>query len=82
MTLWDKLNQINNESYSTISVKLVINHLSITDWIDYSSFEIYISAEVLSLEDDEYSLEEFYSEYTEKTNRYFRITINRKEVFE
>lgn len=81
MTLWDKLNQINNESDSTISVKLVINHLSVTDWLDFNIFELYISEEILSLEDNEY-LEEFYSEYTEKTNRYFRITINRKEDFE
>lgn len=82
MQLWDKLNKINNESYSTINVKLVINHLSVTDWIDFSIFELYISADILSLEDNEYSLEEFYSEYTEKTNRYFRITINRNEVIE
>lgn len=81
MTLWDKLNQINNESDSTISVKLVINHLSVTDWLDFNIFELYISEEILSLEENEY-LEEFYSEYTEKTNRYFRITINRKEDFE
>lgn len=81
MTLWDKLNQINNESDSTISVKLVINHLSVTDWLDFNIFELYISEDILSLEDNEY-LEEFYSEYTEKTNRYFRITINRKEDFE
>lgn len=81
MTLWDKLNQINNESDSTISVKLVINHLSVTDWLAFNIFELYISEEILSLEENEY-LEEFYSEYTEKTNRYFRITINRKEDFE
>ena len=81
MTLWDKLNQINNESDGTISVKLVINHLSVTDWLDFNIFELYISEDILSLEDNEY-LEEFYSEYTEKTNRYFRITINRKEDFE
>lgn len=80
MTLWDKLNQINNESDSTISVKLVINHLSVTDWLDFNIFELYISEDILSLEENEY-LEEYYSEYTEKTNRYFRITINRKEDF-
>lgn len=81
MTLWDKLSQINNESDSTISVKLVINHLSVTDWLDFNIFELYISEEILCLEDNGY-LEEFYSEYTEKTNRYFRITINRKDDFE
>ena len=81
MTLWDKLSQINNESDSTISVKLVINHLSVTDWLDFNIFELYISEDILSLEENEY-LEEFYSEYTEKTNRYFRITINRKEDIE
>lgn len=81
MTLWDKLTKINNESDSTISVKLVINHLSVTDWIDFNIFELYISEDILSLEENEY-LEEYYSEYTEKTNRYFRITINRKEDFE
>lgn len=81
MTLWDKLTKINNESDSTISVKLVINHLSVTDWLDFNIFELYISEDILSLEENEY-LEEFYSEYTEKTNRYFRITINRKEDLE
>lgn len=80
MILWDKLNQINNESDSTISVKLVINHLSVTDWLDFNIFELYISEDILFLEENVY-LEEFYSEYTEKTNRYFRITINRKEDF-
>lgn len=82
MMLWNKLNEIANENEIIIDVKLVVNHLNITDWLDYRVFELYVSADILALEEDEYSLEEFYSEYSDKTSRYFRITVNKKEVFE
>lgn len=80
MMLWDKLNEIANESENIIDVKLVVNHVNITDWINYRVFELYVSADILSLEENEYSLEEFYSEYSDKTNRYFRITVNKKDI--
>lgn len=79
MMLWDKLNEIANESENIIDVKLVVNHIEITDWINYKVFEQYVSVDILSLEENEYSLEEFYSEYSDKTNRYFRITVNKKD---
>lgn len=78
MMLWDKLNEIANESENIIDVKLVVNHVNITDWINYHVFELYVSVDILSLEENEYSLEEFYSEYSDKTNRYFKITVNKK----
>ena len=74
MTLWDKLNEIANENENIIEVKLVVNHLNITDWINYHVFELYVTADLLALEEDEYTLEEFYTEYSDKTTRYFRIT--------
>lgn len=80
--LWDKLNEIVNENKNIIDVKLVVNHVNITDWINFCVFEQYVSADILALEEDEYTLEEFYSEYSDKTNRYFRITVNKMEVFE
>lgn len=79
--LWDKLNEIVNENENIIDVKLVVNHVNITDWINFRVFEQYVSADILALEEDEYTLEEFYSEYSDKTNRYFRITVNKMEVF-
>lgn len=82
MMLWNKLNEIANENENIIDVKLVVNHVNITDWINYRVFELYVSADILALEEDEYSLEEFYSKYSDKTSRYFRITVNKKEVFE
>lgn len=82
MMLWDKLNEIANENEIIIDVKLVVNHVNITDWINYRYFELYVSADILALEEDEYTLEEFFSEYSDKTTRYFRITVNKKEVFE
>lgn len=82
MMLWNKLNEIANENENIIDVKLVVNHVNITDWINYRVFELYVSADILALEEDEYSLEEFYSEYSDKTSRYFRITVNKKEVIE
>lgn len=82
MMLWDKLNEISNENEKIIEVKLVVNHLNITDWINYHVFELYVTADLLALEEDEYTLEEFYTEYSDKTTRYFRITVNKKEVFE
>lgn len=81
MMLWDKLNEIANES-ENIDVKLVVNNVNVTDWINYRVFELYVSAYILSLEENEYSLEEFYSEYSDKTNRYFKITVNKKDLFE
>lgn len=80
--LWDKLNEIVNENENIIDVKLVVNHVNITDWINFYVFEQYVSADILALEEDEYTLEEFYSEYSDKTNRYFRITVNKMEIFE
>lgn len=82
MLLWDKLNEISNESENIIDVKLIVNHVNITDWINYHFFELYVSDEILALEEDEYTLEEFYTEYSDKTNRYFRIVVNKKEVFD
>ena len=85
MMLWDKLNEIANESENIIDVKLVVNNVNITDWINYRVFELYASVDILSLEENEYSLEEFYSEYSEysdKTSRYFKITVNKKNLFE
>lgn len=82
MMLWDKLNAIANENENIIDVKLVVNHINITDWINYRVFELYVSDDILALEEDEYTLEEFYTEYSDKTNRYFRITVNKKDVFE
>lgn len=80
--LWDKLNEIANENENIIDVKLVVNHVNITDWINYRVFERYVSADVLALEEDDYTLEEAYSVYSDKTNRYFRIIVNKKEIFE
>lgn len=80
--LWDKLNELSNESENIIDVKLIVNHVNITDWINYSVFEQYVSAEILALEEDDYTLEEFYTEYSDKTNSYFRIVVNKKEVFD
>lgn len=82
MMLWDKLNEIANESENIIDVKLVVNHVNITDWINYRVFELYVSVDILSLEENEYSLEEIYSEYSDKTSRYFKITVNKKDLFE
>lgn len=82
MMLWDKLNEIANESENIIDVKLVVNHINITDWINYRVFEQYVSVDILYLEENEYSLEEFYSKYSDKTSRYFKITVNKKEVFD
>ena len=82
MTLWDKLLEINNESENTIDVKLIVNNVTIVDYINYQTFVLYTSIEILALEEDKYILEEMYSEYTDKTNRYFRILINIKEEIE
>lgn len=82
MMLWDKLNEIANESENIIDVKLVVNNVNITDWINYHVFELYVSVDLLSLEENEYSLEELYSEYSDKTSRYFKITVNKKNLFE
>ena len=82
MMLWDKLLEINNESENTIDVKLIVNNVTIVDYINYQTFVVYTSVEILALEEDKYIVEEMYSEYTDKTNRYFRILINIKEEIE
>lgn len=79
MTLWDKLTEINNENENTIDVKLIVNNVCIVDWLNYHVFEIYTSVDILSLEEDDYILEEMFSNYSDMTNRYFRIIVNIKE---
>lgn len=80
--LWDKLNEIASKSENDIDVKLVVNHVNITDWINYRVFELYVNVDILSLEENEYRLEEFYSEYSDNTSRYFKITVNKNDLFE
>lgn len=82
MTLWDKLDRINKKSKNTIDVKLIINNLCVTEWISYDTLVLAMSIDILSLDESEYILEELYSDYTSRTNRCFRITINKKGDFE
>lgn len=86
MKLWDKINELREEtikSEQTLEIQLLINNVRITDYLNDFEFITFFFIDILELESSKYIIEDKTIETEEIKSEYRFIQVHlKKEVFE
>lgn len=82
MILWDELEEIKEkciENEQSLEIRLVINNLKITSFIEYNTFIYTMSLDILELYYNEYIIEDktIENKQVKSTIKYIQVTVKK-----